>query len=110
MISNKISFDMIALLSRTLFDLRDIQSELVEQMNFRLVNQMTTDSVPIAWTKGSEQPLVAVISTHANNVKKHSQITQRLNAAVNIQTGKSTHLNTPKLPKTTNNPKLPQLP
>ena len=88
MISNKISFDMIALLSRTLFDLRDIQSEIVEQMNFRLVNQMTTDSVPIAWTKGSEQPLVAVISTHANNVKKHSQITQRLNAAVNIQTGK----------------------
>ena len=88
MISNKISFDMIALLSRTLFDLRDIQSEIVEQMNFRLVNQMTTDSVPIAWTKDSELPLVAVISTHANNVKKHSQITQRLNAAVNIQTGK----------------------
>ena len=48
---------------------------------------MTTDSVPTAWTKDSEPPLVAVTSTHANNVKKHSQIIQRLNAAVNIQTG-----------------------
>ena len=54
---------------------------------------MTTDSVPIAWTKDSEQRLVAVISTHANNVKKHSQITQRLNAAVNIPTGKFTTRN-----------------
>ena len=61
---------------------------------------MTTDSVPIAWTKDSEPPLVAVISTHANNVKRHSQITQRLNAAVNIQTGKSTSL---VLSKTTKN-------
>ena len=61
---------------------------------------MTTDSVPIAWTKDSEPPLVAVISTHENNVKKHSQITQRLNAAVNIQTGKSTLLSSPKQPKT----------
>ena len=86
----------MALLSRKLFHLQDIQSEIVEQMNFRLVNQMTTDSVLIAWTKDSEPPLVAVISTHANNVKKHSQITQRLNAAVNIQTGKSTPLYSPK--------------
>ena len=56
-------------------------------MNFRLDNLMMTDSVPTAWTKDSEPPLVVVTSTHANNVKKHSQIIQRLNAAVNIQTG-----------------------
>ena len=52
---------------------------------------MTTDSVPTAWTKDSEPPLVEVTSTHANNVKKHSQIIQRLNAAVNIQTGTFFH-------------------
>ena len=64
---------------------------------------MTTDSVPTAWMKDSEPLLVAVISTHANNVKKHSQITQRLNAAVNIQTGKSTPFYSQKQPKTTLN-------
>ena len=44
---------------------------LHKQINLRLVNQMTTTSVPIAWTKDSEQPLVAGISTHGDNVIKH---------------------------------------
>ena len=69
---------------------------------------MTTDSVPTAWTKDSEPQLVEVTSTHANNVKKHSQIIQRLNAAVNIPTGTQTLLNSSKLAMTPLNfPKHP---